>query len=122
MKPKNFIQTRHQLARFEWFACLLAFCMLFQTCSTFGACPPLSGSIAAGSYHTLALKSNGTVWGWGLNDFGQVGDGTTTDRLSPVQTSALNGVVAVAAGWYHSVALRSDGTVWTWGDNEDGAL
>ena len=72
-------------------------------------------SIADGNGWVLALKSDGTVWGWGINNQGQLGDGTTTDRSRPVQTSGLTNVTAVAAGFFYSLALKSDGTVWTWG-------
>ena len=66
--------------------------------------------------HSLALKGDGTVWAWGDNEAGQLGDGTTTGRTTPVQVSGLSEVAAVAAraGDVHSVALRSDGTVWEW--------
>ncbi|TFG82852.1 MAG: RCC1 repeat-containing protein, partial [Spirochaetales bacterium] len=84
----------------------------------------LSGvaSIAAGDSHTVALKSDGTVWTWGDNSYGQLGDGTTTERTTPVLDSVLSGVVAIAAGGCHTVALKSDGTVWTWGSNDYGQL
>ena len=61
---------------------------------------------------SLALKSDGTVWGWGSNLSGQLGDGTTTQRAIPLKLPGLSGVVTVAAGNSHSVALKSDGTVW----------
>jgi alpha-tubulin suppressor-like RCC1 family protein len=70
----------------------------------------------------LALRKDGTVWAWGGNDKGQLGDGTTTGRATPVQVSGLTGVTAMAAGYSHSLALRGDGTVWCWGDNEAGQL
>jgi uncharacterized repeat protein (TIGR01451 family) len=70
----------------------------------------------------LALKSDGTVWAWGGNDSGQLGDGTTTDRSTPVQVGGLTRVVAVAAGASHSLAVKSDGTVWAWGSNNIGQL
>ncbi|MHB1421144.1 MAG: RCC1 domain-containing protein, partial [Bacillota bacterium] len=79
-------------------------------------------SAAAGYYHSLALKTDGTVWAWGLNGYGQLGDNTTTNRLAPVQVSGLTNVVAVAAGNSHSLALKSDGTVWAWGLNSSGQL
>jgi alpha-tubulin suppressor-like RCC1 family protein len=79
---------------------------------------------ADGSYQsrTLALKADGTVWGWGSNEFGELGDGTTTQRLSPVQTSGLSDAVAIATGGSHSLALKSNGTLWAWGDNASGQL
>ncbi len=72
--------------------------------------------------HCLALKGDGTVWAWGDNEFGQLGDGTTTDRAEPVQVQGIQDVVAVACANYRSLALKSDGTVWAWGDNEFGQL
>ncbi|MBI4492930.1 MAG: IPT/TIG domain-containing protein, partial [Chloroflexi bacterium] len=84
----------------------------------------LSGAIAvaAGGYHSLALKSDGTVWAWGGNGYGQLGDGSTSNRATPVQVSGLSGVIAVSAGWQHSLALKNDGTVWAWGNNRFGQL
>ena len=80
-------------------------------------------AIAAGQYHTVALKSDGTLWAWGSNSTGQLGDGTTTNRSSPVQESThANNWVAIAAGQYHTVALKSDGTLWAWGSNSTGQL
>ncbi|REE94927.1 S8 family serine peptidase [Thermomonospora umbrina] len=81
-----------------------------------------AGSVSGGVGHSLALKTDGTVWAWGDNANGQLGDGTTTDRLTPVQVSGLNGVVAVSAGGFFSLALKSDGTVWAWGSNGAGQL
>ena len=72
--------------------------------------------------HTLALTSSGSVWAWGDNLYGQLGDGTTTDAIAPVRLSGLTNVVALAAGEADSFALRSDGTVWAWGYNTFGDL
>lgn len=69
-----------------------------------------------------ALAQVGTVWAWGYNESGQLGDGTTTFRSLPVQSGSLTQVVAVSAGFGHSLALRSDGTVWAWGRNAEGQL
>ncbi|MCL1904681.1 MAG: hypothetical protein FWG19_00975, partial [Methanomassiliicoccaceae archaeon] len=84
--------------------------------------------VAAGGAHSLALKSDGTVWTWGYNSDGQLGDGTRTDRTKPVQVKGpggsgyLTGVTAIAAGSNHSMALKEDGTVWAWGYDLYGQL
>ncbi len=81
-------------------------------------------AVSAGGSHVVALKSDGTVWTWGENDFGQLGYVTSTplSGMTPSQVGGLTGVVAVAAGARQSAALKSDGTVWTWGDNGNGNL
>ncbi|MBI4494743.1 MAG: IPT/TIG domain-containing protein, partial [Chloroflexi bacterium] len=79
-------------------------------------------AMAGGDLHSLALASDGTIWAWGLNSSGQLGDGSTTSRRTPVQVSGLSGVVAVAAGSAHSLALGSGGTVRAWGLNNYGQL
>ncbi|MDQ8737988.1 fibronectin type III domain-containing protein [Paenibacillus sp. LHD-38] len=78
--------------------------------------------VAGGGHHTLALKQDGTVWAWGNNVYGQLGDGSTTDGYTPVQVQGLESVVAITAGSEHSLALKSDGTVWAWGSNKFGQL
>ncbi len=85
------------------------------TMGVFGRVDVLSRQVIdGGNDHTVAVRSDGTVWTWGHNESGQLGDGTTIDRLSPVQTLNLSHAVAVAAGDLYSIALKDDGTVWTW--------
>jgi alpha-tubulin suppressor-like RCC1 family protein len=79
-------------------------------------------AIACRGNHSLALLSDGTVRAWGQNNRGQLGDGTTTDRNTPVAVFGLTNVIAIAAGLEHSLALRSDGSVWAWGSNLNGKL
>ncbi len=79
-------------------------------------------AVAAGSSHSLALKDDGTIWAWGSNFYGQLGDGTNHGRNAPVQVEGLEGVVAIAANGGLSLAVRSDGTVWAWGDNQNGQI
>jgi alpha-tubulin suppressor-like RCC1 family protein len=79
-------------------------------------------AIADGAGYAMALESDGTVWAWGDNASGQLGDGSTTDRLSPVQVSGLSGITAIAAGGQFAVAIKGDGTVWAWGNNVEGQL
>ena len=81
--------------------------------------------LAAGASSGLALRSNGAVLGWGNNQSGEVGDGTTTDRSAPVPVLSLgsgSGVRKVVAGGAFSLALRSNGTVSAWGNNATGEL
>jgi len=86
--------------------------------------PDLQAAIAAGGYHTCALKG-GQVYCWGQNNYGQLGDGTTTQRITPtlVADGAMgnSGVTAVAAGGYHTCALKG-GQVYCWGRNFFGQL
>ncbi len=81
-------------------------------------------AIAARGAHSLALLSNGTVMAWGLNAYGQLGLGDTTDRITPTQIPAgsVSNVLAITAGSYHSLALLSDGTVKAWGFHNHGQL
>jgi hypothetical protein len=82
-------------------------------------------AVAAGEQHTLALKRDGTVWAWGSNFGGQLGDGSTAVEFRstvPVRVVGLAGVVAIAGGQFHSVAVLSDGSAWVWGSNTFGQL
>jgi alpha-tubulin suppressor-like RCC1 family protein len=86
---------------------------------------PFSGatkisSSTEGAY-VLVLRG-GTVWGWGHNFYGQLGDGTTVNRSIPAQVDDLMFVKDIGAGNHTSIALKTDGTVWTWGSNEFGSL
>lgn len=82
----------------------------------------LTSSVSGGFIHSLALKSDHTVWAWGQNASGQLGNGTFVDSPIPVQVAGLSDVTAIAAGGYHSLALKGDGTVWAWGTNNHGEL
>lgn len=80
-------------------------------------------AMAAGSYHTCASTTSGVLMCWGYNYFGQLGDGTTTDRLTPVTVNGLgNGLVGVTAGGYHTCALTTEHGVECWGWNSSGQL
>jgi alpha-tubulin suppressor-like RCC1 family protein len=74
-------------------------------------------AVAAGSSHTVVLKRDGTVWSFGTNASGQLGDGTTAQRNSPVQVASLVDVAVIAAGQGFTVAAKRDGSVWAWGSN-----
>ncbi|MBN8472036.1 RCC1 repeat-containing protein [Corallococcus exiguus] len=88
---------------------------------THGISDILAIGTSATSAHSIALKTDGTVWTWGYNYSGQLGDGTTTTRLLPVEVQGLTDVLAINAGG-HNLALKTDGTAWTWGPNYDGQL
>jgi alpha-tubulin suppressor-like RCC1 family protein len=85
--------------------------------------PMLRGitAISAGMKHSLALTKDGTVYSWGENRYGQLGDGTVINRLTPVLVRGITNAIAVAAAYDFSVALLADGTVTSWGHGS-GAL
>lgn len=78
-------------------------------------------TVAAGYYHTLFIKTDGSLWAAGFNDAGQLGNNSTGEPAFPVEI-ATNGVTAIAAGAEHSVFIRSDRSLWGMGDNTYGQL
>jgi alpha-tubulin suppressor-like RCC1 family protein len=79
--------------------------------------------VSAGGYSTGAIKTDGTLWVWGRNDWGQLGDNTRTDKSSPVQTvSAGTNWKQVSAGTLCTAAIKTDGTLWMWGYSSHGQL
>ncbi len=81
------------------------------------------GQLVSGvGFHTCSRINDGSVRCWGSNSDGQLGDGTTSNRNTPVAVTGLTGVTQVAAGGFHSCALVSGGTVRCWGSNTDGQL
>ena len=79
-------------------------------------------AIACGTYHSLILKEDGTVWSCGSNNNGQLGNGTNTDRTTLVRMTNATDVKAIACGNYHSLILKNNGTVWGCGYNKYGQL
>src|SRR4029079_9700588 len=79
-------------------------------------------SIAAGYDHTCATRSDGSLWCWGRNFYGQLGDGTTTDRSVPNRVGLASNWASVAAGEAFTCATRTDGSIWCWGYNQLGQL
>lgn len=75
-------------------------------------------AVAAGDNFALALKSDGSIWAWGDNYRGQLGNGSEHNSAVPVKVFDLSEVVAISAGSNHGLALKRDGTVWAWGDNQ----
>lgn len=78
--------------------------------------------IVAGGDHSCALRADGTVICWGANYSGQLGDGTTTNRLAPRVVAGLANITQIAAGGAHTCALRANGRIFCWGGNYYGAL
>ena len=79
-------------------------------------------AIDAGMRHSLALKSDGSVWAWGLDRETQLGDASTDNLNTPTKVIGLDDMVAIAGGMNHTLALKSDGTVWACGRNLEGEL
>ncbi|MBL0030628.1 MAG: hypothetical protein IPP27_00120 [Bacteroidetes bacterium] len=77
--------------------------------------------MSAGLNHTLALCADGTVWSWGSNSNGQLGDGVTTGIHFPGHPT-ISDVKYIHAGWFTSYAIKEDDTMWAWGVNSDGLL
>jgi alpha-tubulin suppressor-like RCC1 family protein len=78
-------------------------------------------SVSVGAGHVCTIKSDGSLWCWGYNRYGQLGDGTNTDREVPVQIMS-SGVVSVSAGWGHTCAIKQDKSLWCWGNNWHGQI
>ena len=119
MENMFFYFPRKKLNAFSHIAILL---LLSVTLIVHNTSASITHQISAGGLHTVALKIGKTVWAWGNNTYGQLGNGTNNDSNTPAQVSGISDVVAIAGGFWHTVALESDGTVWTWGNNTYGQL
>jgi alpha-tubulin suppressor-like RCC1 family protein len=78
--------------------------------------------IKAGAFHVLALAKDGTIWAWGDNEFGQLGDGTYIQRPFPVKTKGINNIEKIACGAFHSLAIDRNGNLYGWGKNWKGQI
>lgn len=78
--------------------------------------------VAAGRQHSVAIKIDGTLWTWGRNNYGQLGNGTNIESNTPIQIGTAGNWVAVAAGYNHCLALDANGILWAWGRNGNGQL
>jgi len=76
----------------------------------------------AGPYTSLATKTDGTLWSWGINSIGELGLGNRTNYSSPKQIGVLTNWLTIASGRYFTVSTKTDGTLWTWGQNNYGQL
>jgi len=93
-----------------------------DTCTVTVLAAPIYSTISGGFYFSVAIKTDGTLWAWGLNAYGQLGDGTTIKKLVPTQIGTDTNWASVAAGNYHTMAIKTDGTLWAWGYNGNGQL
>ena len=79
-------------------------------------------AVTAGGDHTLAIKTDGTLWAWGDNLLGKLGLGNQIDRLTPTQVGTDTDWKTVTAGEHHTLAIKTGGNLWAWGANEIGQL
>jgi alpha-tubulin suppressor-like RCC1 family protein len=79
-------------------------------------------TVACGYAHGLAIKTDGTLWSWGMNFYGQLGLGNRTYYSSPKQVGALTTWSSISGGFVYSLAVKTDGTIWSWGGNGAGPL
>ncbi|MGL2965177.1 T9SS type A sorting domain-containing protein [Flavobacterium sp. XGLA_31] len=93
--------------------------LLLLSLQTFAQCWQ---SISAGYNHSLAVKEDGTLWAWGSNGTGKLGDNTTVDKTIPTQIGSDTNWLKVYATFSSSYALKTDGTLWAWGFNFNGEL
>jgi len=99
---------------------LLIISILLATAPTAMAIGDIFSTISGGSSHTTAITSSGSLWTWGENFTGQLGNGTVAAKYEP--TKIMDGAIAVSAGTSHTTAITSDGSLWAWGWNLDGQL
>jgi len=81
--------------------------------------------VTAEKYHSLGIRTSGTLWAWGYNESGQLGlgdSGYETSRTTPTQVTTETDWLCVDAGGYHCLAIKNTGTLWTWGSNDSGQL
>ncbi|MFP5042853.1 IPT/TIG domain-containing protein [Parasediminibacterium sp. JCM 36343] len=79
-------------------------------------------AISTGYYHSVGIKTDGSLWAWGNNTYGQLGDGTTINRTNPVRIGTDTKWQSISLGNVHTIAMKADGTLWAWGFNGSGQL
>ena len=106
--------------------CVIIAAMLLLPLASASASPPVwvavngAYTVSMGNEHIMVVASDGTLWAWGGNTFGQLGDGSTNGSYAAIKI--MDNVAAVSAGAYHSLAIKNDGTLWAWGSNTLGQL
>lgn len=111
------MEIMHTVPASSWRMSLLVIVLATAFIPTVGAAA--TAQVDAGTSHTLALKSDGSLWAWGYNGYGQIGNGTSSDA-SPTQIGA--GFAHISAGGQHSFAIKEDCSLWAWGGNGYGQL
>ena len=86
-----------------------------------GENPALFQQVSAGGNHTVGIRPDGSLWAWGYNMHGQLGDGTTINKHTPTRIGT-DTWTSVFAGSAHTVGIRTDGSLWAWGSNYEGQL
>lgn len=101
---------------------LIVVCVVMCSLIGGGRAEAVEPKIATGVNFTVYLAPDGTVWAWGDNSLGQIGQTDLLPRTTPTQIPGLSDIVSIAAGYQHALALKADGTVWAWGRNYEGEL
>ena len=114
--------TQHRLRLAAGTIALLLVATLVVVPGAARAATPVATAISAGGLTTCAILDDETVRCWGSNSNGQLGDGTTTDRSTPVPVSGITSATAVDVGTTHACALLGNATVMCWGSNDAGQL
>lgn len=103
-----------------WMCAALAIVMLMSCTITTYAADAYGNTTAAAAAFSMAIDSQGVLWGWGDNAYGQLGDGTNVARVAPVKV--MEDVVSIAVGLNHTLAIKSDDSLWGWGSNNLGQV
>jgi len=101
---------------------IIVIVLLLFSCNDTVDIPVLIESVSTGRHHTIAIGTDGSLWAWGHNMYGKLGDGSIKNRLSPVRIGLKNEWKIVSAGDNHTVAIGTDGSLWAWGYNHYGQL
>ena len=101
---------------------LLIICLFFISLTQANGIDKFYQTVLIGDNHTLALKSNGELYAWGSNEFGQLGTGDTNTTYKPLRVGGMQTFEQIAVGTNHSLAIGSDGHLYGWGENLSGQL